>query len=63
MDCRALALAITPPGLPRLGRPARAVASRCEPLSRQGATAVSFAPAVAATLLPLPLAFPASAIW
>ena len=28
MDCRALALAITPPGLPRLGRPARTVASR-----------------------------------
>ena len=49
-------LAITPPGLPRLARRARADASRCAPLAqrwpRRGLTAVSFAStAMAATPL------------
>ena len=56
MDCRAVALAITPPGLPRLARRARADASRCAPLAQRwphrGLTAVSFAStAMAATPL------------
>ena len=53
---RALALAITPPVLPRLAHRARADASRCAPLARRrrrrGVSVVSFAsPAMAATPL------------
>ena len=51
MDCRAVALAITPPGLPRLAHRARADASRCAGGAGAQQRCRSPSPAMAATPL------------